>query len=132
MNHLVPGRTASTGSGCNDASPLASFSFVLYRMPAKSCLFCPTTDLTKEHLWPDWLVTEFKRLAPPKRGRYPGTHQSPSGRTIKFPAGTIEAKKRLVCRPGNNEWMNDIEGAAKDTLLPHIRNRRGVSTFDAE
>jgi hypothetical protein len=101
-------------------------------MPAKSCLFCPSTKLTKEHLWPDWLVTEFKRLAPPKRGRYTGTHQSPDGRIIKFQSANIEAKKRLVCQPCNNEWMSDIEGAAIQTLRPLIRNQRGLSEFDPD
>lgn len=84
------------------------------------CLFCPTTKLTKEHVWPDWLVENYKQKVPPRRGLYRGTITIQQKVTRSFIQGTITERRSLVCDRCNSNWMSAIENFAKDRLWPLI------------
>jgi hypothetical protein len=42
------------------AIQVPSTSREMTRLIGKDCLFCGNRPVTKEHIWPDWIVREFK------------------------------------------------------------------------
>ena len=100
-------------------------------MPRRSrCLFCHNTDLTLEHIWPDWLVQEYKIRVPPARGRFTAERIAPHKDTFRFLAGTILHKERIVCGPCNHEWMSQTEGCAIPILKPLIFDEQPSATLE--
>jgi hypothetical protein len=97
----------------------------------RACLFCPKTDLTKEHIWPDWIVTEFKQQRPPLRGRDHVEEILQDGSTRSRP-GTLEVTRRIVCMQCNSEWMSQVEHLAKPILMPLIRDQGAPLAFSDE
>jgi hypothetical protein len=84
----------------------------------QQCLFCDSDDLNQEHIWPDWLVEEFKARGPSGRGAYTATWDHSDGFSKEWPQGTITMKRRLVCKECNGHWMSDIESIASPILKP--------------
>jgi hypothetical protein len=85
-------------------------------------LFCDRTDLTLEHVWPDW-VSKFL-FGAPERGRFTATRfegakRSPVGKPFK--ASELNHKARVVCARCNNGWMSEVETHAKGVLRPLLR-----------
>jgi hypothetical protein len=86
------------------------------------CIFCPETHLTREHIWPDWLVRKVHDEFRDDPGRYrvfdfDGSQHRPERTTT-----TIERTARVVCATCNNEWMGAIEGESIAVLTPLIDN----------
>jgi hypothetical protein len=81
------------------------------------CLFCGGTDLTREHLWPDWIVELFRRKY---RGGYSAHLLRASGTVNRWRQPTITARKRLMCAECNNHTLGDVERVAKPILEPLI------------
>lgn len=87
----------------------------------KTCAFCGTKEkLSKEHLWSAWIGNLFDfpgRTSPHVRFfREPG--KDLQGHRWDMPA--FEQRVTAVCVPCNNEWMNDLEKAARPQMVPLI------------
>ena len=101
---------------------------LIKKSPITNCIFCGSSDLTGEHIFPRW---SHKYLAPrPKekslafRGRqYPdGNHPSV---VRKMPGQIRDWKVRCVCGGShltcNGGWMKAIEDRARPILIPLMR-----------
>lgn len=81
----------------------------------RTCLFCDSHDLNREHLWPEWIVNLFPRSS------YTGRlTDSTRADVIEWKRQTITAKSRIVCAGCNGGWMSDIESITKPVLTPLI------------
>jgi hypothetical protein len=81
---------------------------------ARQCLFCDSHNLTREHIWPDWLVELFPK------GNYSATQAHSEFGTLTRHAKDITHKARFVCGDCNRGWMSEIEGIASEFLKPVI------------
>jgi hypothetical protein len=81
----------------------------------KKCLFCPTTKLSREHLWPHWICELFPRADYAhditERSENRKHHKIQNSLTKRFPC---------VCEKCNNGWMSDVEQLAIPVLRPMI------------
>lgn len=84
----------------------------------RQCLFCSETKLTREHIWPNWLVEAFKRLHPNQPGY--SVRQWRRGERIGSFSADLEHKARVVCKTCNGGWMSALEAAAKPELSPFV------------
>lgn len=96
------------------------------------CLFCERTKLTKEHLWPNWIVRLFKTRVPPRKGIYRLTQYHKGVPIRTWSTNRITAEARVVCKSCNENWMSDLESHAKPFLIPLIQGLRPVSPFTAD
>src|SRR5258708_7631289 len=87
------------------------------------CLFCSETDLTREHVWPDWICKD-----PLLRMNYATLHRdriaNTAYRTIK---NSLTRKCLCVCKGCNGGRMKDIEDATKPILQPMIHGNHPSS-----
>lgn len=89
---------------------------------SRVCIFCGTTPLTKEHLWPNWLrrqVGSKDRLD----WRIEGDINGESARDHRFSKLPFDQQVRAVCAPCNGGWMSKIEAATKPLLLPLLERQ---------
>lgn len=90
----------------------------------RACIFCSaSTDLTREHLLPDWLqdvlpnedlVVHYRVLG---RG---------NGDRVEWTARPFRQRVRFVCRSCNNGWMSRLEAAVKPAMIPMLNHRACV------
>jgi hypothetical protein len=85
--------------------------------PARRCVFCgSTSNLTREHVLPDW-------LSQIDLDRAPSAHQS--GRLNKVPrqwsSKPFKTTVKMVCAACNSGWLSGLESAARPVLTPLIR-----------
>jgi hypothetical protein len=90
----------------------------------RQCLFCDNTKLTKEHLWPDWIVELFKRNN--HRG-FTAAFTQPDGAVESWKQPTITNKKRLLCATCNNVTLGSVEHHVKPILQPMIETTASTS-----
>jgi hypothetical protein len=75
----------------------------------RACIFCGATPLSKEHIWPEWLL----RLLPTPEG-VETTAQRGSAEPVQvWRSSRPEQTAKFVCAPCNNGWMSQIENAMK-------------------
>lgn len=96
--------------------------------PPGRCSFCGAHNLSKEHLFAEWLKEVF-----PRDHRSTHTHghivhaanplDPPIITTRKRQGHTGSRKLRVACEPCNNEWMGTLEERAKPILLPMMAGR---------
>ena len=89
------------------------------------CIFCRRTDLSREHVWPEW-SREFLRKT--KTGRHFASQiaSSPADHRISGPVSSKERfgdvttiKLKVVCKNHcNGGWMSRLETLAKPVLIP--------------
>lgn len=102
-------------------------------MSLRVCIFCGSTGVTREHVFPQWLHSEPLVAASIARGfdrrpmvtptyslksaetGLPGTDLVPRGGTEQ-PPETLTVK--VVCAPCNNGWMSQREVSTMATLAP--------------
>src|ERR1035441_8035855 len=75
----------------------------------RSCVFCrSTSNLTREHVLPDWLKDIGLDGAP-------SMHQSgPLNRVPRQWSSTpFNTKVRMVCTTCNSDWLSELENAAR-------------------
>lgn len=85
------------------------------------CIFCGKRDLTKEHIFPQWISRTFAKLGP---GTFDLEMVNDSGlrqplRWINKKA--IELTVKVVCESCNEGWMAALESQAIPLLTPLIR-----------
>ncbi len=84
---------------------------------ARQCVFCGSeSDLTREHVLPDWL-TEIGLEFEPQIHHVGPINVLPREWTSKPFRTTV----RMVCGNCNSGWLSELEGAAKPILAPLIR-----------
>jgi len=85
-------------------------------MPA--CLFCKSSKLTKEHIWPVWIRDLFptQDYDAARRSRFTGVDKT-------WKQSTIDRTCRCVCGPCNNGWMSEIETRVRPALTPLLLGR---------
>lgn len=71
-------------------------------------MFCGAAGLTREHVWPQWLIREL-RERPIRVWR---------GRGNEWIARDLAMTARFVCAHCNNGWMSRLEAAVRPILLP--------------
>jgi hypothetical protein len=82
----------------------------------RRCVFCgSTSNLTREHVLPDWLKDVGLDLTP-------SLHQSgPLNRVPRQWSSTpFNTTVKLVCATCNNGWLSSLEGSAGPVLTPLI------------
>jgi hypothetical protein len=93
---------------------------------AKNCRMCgdPVTGVTKEHVFPDWLITQFGL-----RNQYisytPVEMQGGASLQLSVPNNTTPRRQHYVggmllgavCGKCNSGWMSDLEGKVKADLI---------------
>jgi len=86
---------------------------------SRSCIFCGSRDITREHIWPDWLKRHVTRLSTHRlhsTSRYTGhgyEHEQ-----SKRPGDPRAWRLRVTCRKCNGGWINHIDDDAKEVILP--------------
>jgi hypothetical protein len=89
----------------------------------RKCAFCPSTKLTQEHVWGDWV----NGILPPTRFT---TIRKTSFEDEGTPWKTIGLQQTagVACRACNNGWMSDLEtNEAKPAMADMIRYGGAVS-----
>ena len=88
---------------------------------ARKCIFCGTEgNLSKEHLWPDWLSKLYLRKDSESHTfgskSYLNKKEVRDG-TYSRPGHLFSLKNRVVCVTCNNGWMSRVEEETKPILL---------------
>lgn len=92
--------------------------------PKRSCIFCPSIHLTKEHLLPEWMHDVFG-----KKGNqvHSLAEETPTTSTSKlYESRTFTARARFVCQNCNNGWMSDLEDRVKPLLAPMMTSELAI------
>jgi len=84
----------------------------------RKCVFCGGAPVTAEHAWPAWLQPHLTTPGTVVSRRW-GTAENMTGVETPKP----DVKVRRVCITCNNGWMSDLEGKAKDVLLPMVQGQ---------
>ncbi len=77
---------------------------------SRTCVFCGKPANSREHIWPDWVRELFGVADPVTHERTSTDELNPP---VSFDAPPFTLRVRRVCKPCNNEWMSDLEVAAK-------------------
>jgi hypothetical protein len=87
----------------------------------KLCIFCGEPGVTKEHVWPAWLLPYLPRDAVNHASLTETHHRTHVEREVHVHAGApYSGRLRIVCRNCNNEWMSVLQNEAKPILLPLV------------
>ena len=93
------------------------------------CLFCGSTDMTEEHLIPDWVFRAFQRTRRPRINVL--RHHHPGGGFDDY-HGPRQETAKLVCADCNSGWMSRLDNAASRALKPLIRGEGPVLLTPAD
>lgn len=92
------------------------------------CVFCGTGNLTREHVFPDWMSKMFvtKNLTAT-------TTIEKQGQPDKvYTSGLFRHKAKVVCSACNNGWMSKLETDAKPLLSAMLFDLRHSTHLGAE
>lgn len=75
------------------------------------CVFCGFSDLTREHVFPDWMSKMLD-------SHLDGTTTIERGGKVEksYKGALLQHKVRLVCKDCNNVWMSKLENEVKPIL----------------
>lgn len=80
---------------------------------ARACIFCGKEgNLSKEHLWPDWLSKMYIRAGDEKHTFGSETYLNKEmvhDGVYERPGHLFSLKNRVVCQSCNNGWMSEVE-----------------------
>jgi len=91
----------------------------------RTCAFCPSVNLTKEHIWGDWI----NGILPQPGNEFTTRRKTAADGDFEEwkTVGIIQTAK-IVCADCNNGWMSNLESQhAKPTLSDMIRYGGAVS-----
>ncbi len=86
---------------------------------ARECIFCGGTKLTQEHIWPKWAALRMAHVGVVQHRSF--AHEE--GLTPvenEYPQKAYQQTARVACESCNNDWMSQLENAAKpyfETML---------------
>jgi hypothetical protein len=86
------------------------------------CIFCRRTDMSKEHVWADWLRNYIPKNMPSYSSLSAVAYPTQTEFTKQKISGDIQSRKlRVVCeRYCNNGWMSRLQESAKPYVLPLV------------
>lgn len=93
---------------------------------ARQCVFCgSTSDLSREHVLPDWLTQIGLDLEP-------SIHQAGPLNTVprQWSSKPFTTTVRMVCANCNNGWLSQLEATARPVIAPLIRGESRRLPFD--
>ena len=79
----------------------------------RKCVFCGNTDLSKEHIFAQWLLKELGILDNTVKMTHAGFAGEISNRQHPF----SKLVNGLVCKSCNNGWMSDLEGQCQHHII---------------
>lgn len=80
----------------------------------RECLFCRDTDLSNEHVFPQWLLNELNL----RRVKLGMSHQTFFGQQVSTrPLTPNSLVNGLVCKKCNNTWLSQIEDRIKPLII---------------
>jgi hypothetical protein len=87
----------------------------------RTCIFCGSGSLTKEHVWSSWSEPLIRNAANVGRNEdgytvSPGEVRPKLVSRREIPEAAIDKQMKVVCGACNNGWMNDIESAARPIM----------------
>lgn len=93
---------------------------------SRQCVFCRSeSDLTREHVLPDWLTEIGLDLEPSLH------HVGPLNRLPRqWTAKPFRTTVKMVCAGCNNGWLSQMEGLAKPVIAPLIRGEPRRLPYD--
>ena len=92
------------------------------RKPMAVCIFCGSDDLSREHVWADWLKTYIKKDALNHRRMDATLHPTISEYERRKVSGDLRSHSlKVVCRSCNSGWMSRLQNQAKPYLLPLLK-----------
>ena len=96
--------------------------------PKRVCFFCDETKLTREHLWPNWIVRLFEEHT----SWTAGSALIESGQSREWLQSTMESKSKCVCKACNEGWMSNLEQSVKPILAPLIVGSENAKRLSGE
>jgi hypothetical protein len=78
----------------------------------RQCGFCGGSGVSKEHLWPQWVLKIILKTRGEEGKKYIVEHER-HGRTTRFETTNIETKVGMPCEGCNNGWMSKLEESVK-------------------
>lgn len=117
-------------SGCIPGNPSHSLTarravriHIMHRFVMRECAFCPSTKLTLEHVWGDWINGIVPQVTYTTQRKISLVDFAEPWKTIG-----IRQTAKVVCRNCNNHWMSDLETKqAKPAMADMIRYGGAVS-----
>jgi hypothetical protein len=98
-------------------------------MAGRTCVFCGSDDMSKEHIWPDWLSNVLPADEPHDH-KLTRREQGTRIWVADFSQKPYRLRVGCVCKACNNGWMSAIESAVKPYVEPLIQGRgRQLHTF---
>jgi len=90
--------------------------------PLCKCIFCPRTDMSREHVWADWLRNYIPKNMPSYSSLSAVAYPKHTEFKKQRISGDIRSRKlRVVCeRHCNNGWMSKLQEKVKPYLIPLI------------
>ena len=104
---------------------------LLNQRPPRKCIFCGASrDITKEHIFAEWLQRYLPKEKKP-RAHFSkdisgfDQHGNPIYKTflgrLNRPGGFVKQKLRVVCARCNNGWMSALQSRTKPILIPLMK-----------
>lgn len=91
----------------------------------RECVFCGNTNLSKEHIFAQWLLKELNIF----NNDVLMTHANIAGMPISNRKHAFsKLVNRLVCETCNNGWMSQLEGDCQN----HIINLMNMNELETE
>lgn len=88
----------------------------------RQCAFCPSTKLSQEHVWGDWINRCIVHT------RFTVQRVDRHGKSSQWTTEGLQQTARVVCKPCNGGWMSDLESnQAKPSMCDMIRHGGAVS-----
>lgn len=92
------------------------------RRPTGACIFCGSSDLSREHVWADWLKEYIKKDALNHSRMDATLHPTISEYERQKVSGDLRSHRlKVVCRSCNSGWMSRLQKQAKPYLLPLLK-----------
>lgn len=89
----------------------------------RKCIFCKGTDLSKEHIFAQWLLKELQIT----NNEFTMTHGNIFGHSISTRTHTYSnLVNGLVCKDCNNGWMSQLESFAQKHIT-NLMNLNGIT-----
>jgi hypothetical protein len=96
---------------------------------AKDCIFCGDSPTTREHVYPQWVVTEL--MKDPRGLPRWSSYKHELGKHIWTTNKPLDIVVKTVCKRCNETWMSDIENSAKIHLIPMLAGTETLLDKDA-
>lgn len=87
----------------------------------RSCVFCGGRPLTREHIWPEWIISSVRKHLGPAPVQVARLNDDP------YVVPELNATVKVVCAGCNNGWMSELETRVRPALEPMILGRLPVA-----